>query len=91
MTLNHDKFQLNLRSIKFLGHLIDQDVVRADPDKTAAIRDMDTPNPSGVSLGQSISWGSIILQGPLTSVRLYMTCSASCQECLGMGTETVTL
>ena len=43
VTLNRDKCKFNQRSIKFLGHLIDQDGVRADPDKTAAIRDMDTP------------------------------------------------
>ena len=29
--------------MKFLGHLIGQDGVRADPEKTSAISDMETP------------------------------------------------
>jgi len=29
--------------VKFLGHLIGRDGVRADPEKTSAIRDMETP------------------------------------------------
>lgn len=43
VTLNPDKCVFSQKSVKFLGHLIDQHGVRADPDKTAAIRHMDTP------------------------------------------------
>ena len=41
--LNRDKRAFRQPSVKFLGHLIGQDGVRADPEKTNAIRDMETP------------------------------------------------
>ena len=34
---------MNLGSIKFLGHIIDKEGLRADPDKTAAIVKMEPP------------------------------------------------
>ena len=42
VTLNREKCAFRQSSVKFLGHLID-DGVRADPEKTSAIRDMETP------------------------------------------------
>ena len=43
ITLNTKKCRFSQRSVKFLGHVIDEHGIRADPDKTAAIQDMDTP------------------------------------------------
>ncbi len=43
VTLNRVKCEFNKRSIKFLGHIIDKDGIRADPDKTAAVSSMDPP------------------------------------------------
>ena len=43
VTLNREKCAFRQSSVKFLGHLIGQDGVRADPGKTSAIRDMETP------------------------------------------------
>ena len=43
VTLNSEKCQFNKRSIRFLGHIIDEHGIRADPDKTAAVRNMPTP------------------------------------------------
>ena len=43
VTLNAEKCAFSQRSLKFLGHLIDEHGIRADPDKITAIRDMDTP------------------------------------------------
>ena len=43
VTLNREKCAFRQSSVKFLGHLIGQDGVRADPEKTSAIRDMETP------------------------------------------------
>ena len=42
ITLNTKNCLFSQRSVKFLGHVIDEDGVRADPDKTAAIQDIDT-------------------------------------------------
>ena len=42
-TLNKDKCEFGKTSIKFLGHMIDHNGIRADPDKTSAIREMKTP------------------------------------------------
>ena len=38
-----EKCAFRKTSLKFLGHMIDQDGIRADPDKTAAIQRMETP------------------------------------------------
>ena len=43
VTLNREKCAFRQSAVKFLGHLIGQDGVRADPEKTSAIRDMETP------------------------------------------------
>ena len=43
VTLNAEKCELRTSSLKFLGHWIDKDGVRADPDKTAAICQMKAP------------------------------------------------
>ena len=43
MTRNPAKCEFGKSSLKFLGHLIDQTGIRADPDKTAAIREMKPP------------------------------------------------
>ena len=39
-TLNPSKCQFRKSQLKFLGHLLDQDGIRADPDKTSAIAEM---------------------------------------------------
>ena len=41
MTLNSEKCEFAKSRVKFLGHLIDQDGIRADPDKTSAILRME--------------------------------------------------
>ena len=43
MTLNVEKCDFSRRTIKFLGHLIDENSIRADPDKTSAISEMEVP------------------------------------------------
>ena len=43
VTLNADKCEFSRTSLKFLGHLVDGDGIRADPDKTAAIAEMKPP------------------------------------------------
>ena len=43
VTLNTNKCAFRQKSVKFIGHMIDEHGIRADPDKTAAVRDMDTP------------------------------------------------
>ena len=43
MTLNHDKCEVSETQLKFLGHIIDQSGVRADPAKTEAIIQMSAP------------------------------------------------
>ena len=43
VTLNSEKCEFNKTSIKFLGHLIDPEGIRADPDKTSAICQMPAP------------------------------------------------
>lgn len=42
-TLNAEMYELGKMSLKFLGHCIDKDGVRADLDKTAAICQMSPP------------------------------------------------
>ena len=42
-TLNAQKCEFGKTGLKFLGHCIDQDGIRADPEKTAAIRHMKPP------------------------------------------------
>ena len=43
MTLNSDKCEFSKTEVKFLGHIIDQNEVRADPLKTEAIMKMAAP------------------------------------------------
>ena len=43
VTLNGAKCQFNKTSVKFLGHVVDQDGIRPDPDKTAALTKMKPP------------------------------------------------
>ena len=43
VTLNADKCEFTKTSITFLGHKIDQTGIKADPDKTKAIRNMRAP------------------------------------------------
>jgi len=42
-TLNSQKCEFGKRSLKFLGHLIDETGIRADPDKTTAVTEMSPP------------------------------------------------
>ena len=42
-TLNPEKCEFSRKSLKFLGHIIDANGIRADPEKTAAIREMKPP------------------------------------------------
>ena len=42
-TLNPDKCEFSQNRLKFLGHVIDTNGITADPDKTKAIREMQTP------------------------------------------------
>ena len=43
VTLNPSKFEFNNYQLKYLGHLIDQRGIQADPDKTSTIREMKPP------------------------------------------------
>ena len=42
-TLNREKCSFGQRRIKFLGHIIDQEGISADPDKIKAVTEMETP------------------------------------------------
>ena len=44
VTLNKDKCEFYRNNIRFLGHLIDQDGIHADPDKVAAIVRLQPPS-----------------------------------------------
>ena len=44
VTLNREKCSFNKRRLKFVGHMIDGQGISADPDKIAAIRDMEPPS-----------------------------------------------
>jgi ribosome assembly protein YihI (activator of Der GTPase) len=43
ITLNRSKCEFQSSSVTFLGHLIDSRGIQADPDKTAAIQEMERP------------------------------------------------
>ena len=43
VTLNAQSCEFGKTTIKFLGHLINETGIRADPDKTRAIREMQAP------------------------------------------------
>lgn len=43
VTLNPSKCQFGKKQLKFLDHLIDHERIRADPDKTSAIIEMEPP------------------------------------------------
>ena len=42
-TLNPEKCEFGKTSLKFLGHIVNREGIRADPDKTAAIQEMKAP------------------------------------------------
>ena len=42
-TLNKEKCVFSTSSVKFLGHVIDQDGIKPDPEKVQAIQDMEEP------------------------------------------------
>ena len=44
VTLNPEKCEFAKSQVKFLGHVIDQEGIRADPDKTSAILQMAAPS-----------------------------------------------
>ncbi len=43
VTLNTEKCEFRKTEVKFLGHLVDNNGIRADPDKTAALHKMEPP------------------------------------------------
>ena len=43
VTLNRNKCEFKQKQLKFLGHLIDENGIRADPDKVSAIVEMKPP------------------------------------------------
>ena len=43
LTLNKEKCVFGVDKVKYLGHVVDQEGIRADPDKTAAIQEMRPP------------------------------------------------
>ena len=43
VTLNRTKCEFNQKSVKFLGHLVDSQGIRADPEKIAAVSNMKPP------------------------------------------------
>lgn len=43
LTLNREKCEFSRREVKFLGHILSQDRVCSDPDKVAAIVNMEEP------------------------------------------------
>ena len=43
LTLNRDKCEFSKTEVKFLGHILSQDGIRSDPDKVAAIVNMEGP------------------------------------------------
>ena len=42
-TLNPEKCEFGKKQLKFLGHVIDKTGIRADPEKTAAVIEMEAP------------------------------------------------
>lgn len=43
VTLNREKCSFGQMSVKFLGHIVNQQSISADPEKTRAIRSMESP------------------------------------------------
>ena len=43
-TLNEKKCEFRKTEMKFLGHVVGRDGIRADPDKTVALVNMEAPN-----------------------------------------------
>ena len=43
VTLNRNKCEFKQKQLKYLGHLIDENRIRADPDKVSAIVEMKPP------------------------------------------------
>ena len=44
VTLNREKCEFSKKSVKFLGHLIDGQGIRADPDKTSGLENIKVPS-----------------------------------------------
>ena len=44
ITLNKDKCSFATESVKFLGHIVDREGIRPDPEKVKGINDMTEPN-----------------------------------------------
>ena len=42
-TLNPDKCEFSRKTLKFLGHILDEEGIQADPEKTTAMREMKPP------------------------------------------------
>lgn len=56
-TLNCEKCATKQPSVKFLGHLVSRDGVRADPEETSAIQEMETPQSVSLSdLKRFLAW-----------------------------------
>ena len=43
VTLNKDKCKFSVSAVKFLGHIVDKEGIKADPEKTSAILNMTPP------------------------------------------------
>ena len=43
VTLNSDKCEFRRDKVRFLGHVIDGEGIRADPEKTSAVLQMSAP------------------------------------------------
>ena len=54
VTLNSDKCEFGRDRVKFLGHLIGWEGIRADPEKTSAILQMEAPT-NGTELSRFLS------------------------------------
>ena len=58
LKLNKEKCIFSSKRLKFLGHIIDKDGISADPDKTAAIQDLQPPKDvSGLRRGMVTQLG----------------------------------
>ena len=47
MTLNREKCQFSQSQVKFLGQVVDQNGIRPDPEKVAAIQNVKSPSNVG--------------------------------------------
>ena len=70
VTLNAEKCAFSQTSIRFLGHIIDEHGIHADPEKTSAILKMETPTTITGSWEWLISWANF-RHASLKSVNLW--------------------